>query len=297
MEQRKPEWLKVLVRSNHDKVKVERLLATLALPTICKEAGCPNLMECYSRKTATFLILGPVCTRHCAFCNIQKGRPDPLAPDEPERVAQAVAALGLKHAVVTSVTRDDLPDGGAEQFAKVITAIKVLNPETTVEVLVPDFQGDGQALATVVAAGPAVINHNVETVPRLYPTVRPGADYRRSLALLTRVKTINRQILTKSGVMVGLGENEDELVQVFKDLRAAGCEALTIGQYLAPSRRHHPVVEYVPPAQFARYKALGLELGFRHVAAGPFVRSSYRAAEMVENKTDGDTFREGFCGL
>ncbi|NLY90708.1 MAG: lipoyl synthase [Firmicutes bacterium] len=281
MEQRKPAWLKVTVQSNQGKLKVERLLADLALTTVCKEAGCPNLMECYSRKTATFLILGPLCTRHCTFCNIQKGQPEPPAPDEPDRVAQAVAALALKHAVVTSVTRDDLPDGGAGQFAKVITAIKDLNPETTVEVLVPDFQGDNRALATVVAAGPTVLNHNVETVPRLYPTVRPGADYRRSLALLTQAKKINPRLPTKSGVMVGLGEKEDELIQVFKDLRAAGCEALTIGQYLAPSRHHHPVVEYVPPARFARYKALGLELGFRHVAAGPFVRSSYRAAEMV----------------
>lgn len=283
MERHKPAWLKVTLRSSQEKIAVERLLADLELPTVCKEAGCPNLMECYSRKTATFLILGPVCTRHCTFCNVQKGRPAPPAPDEPRRVARAVAALGLRHAVVTSVTRDDLPDGGAGQFARVITAIKELNPATTVEVLVPDFQGDAQALATVVAAGPVVLNHNVETVPRLYPSVRPGADYRRSLAVLALAKKLNPQIRTKSGVMVGLGEREDELAQVFKDLRAAGCEALTIGQYLAPSHRHHPVVEYVPPTQFARYQALGLELGFRHVAAGPFVRSSYRAAAMVRD--------------
>lgn len=283
MEQHKPAWLKVKIQSTREKIAVERLLDDLALPTVCKEAGCPNLMECYSRKTATFLILGPVCTRHCTFCNVQKGRPTPPAPDEPVRVARAVAALGLQHAVVTSVTRDDLPDGGAGQFARVITAIKELNPATTVEVLVPDFQGDAQALATVVAAGPVVLNHNVETVPRLYPSVRPGADYRRSLAVLALAKKLNPQIRTKSGVMVGLGEREDELAQVFKDLRAAGCEALTIGQYLAPSHRHHPVVEYVPPTQFARYQALGLELGFRHVAAGPFVRSSYRAAAMVRD--------------
>lgn len=281
MEQRKPEWLKVIVQANSGKIKVERLLETLALPTVCKEARCPNLMECYSRKTATFLILGQVCTRRCTFCNIEKGQPEPVAPDEPLRVAQAVAALKLRHAVVTSVTRDDLPDGGAEQFARVITAIKALNPDTTVEVLIPDFQGDAQALASVVAAEPAVLNHNVETVPRLYPTVRPGADYQRSLALLAQVKKLNPRIQTKSGLMVGLGEEEDELIQVLKDLRAAGCETLTIGQYLAPSRRHHPVVEYVPPEQFARYQALGHELGFHHVAAGPFVRSSYRAAEML----------------
>ncbi|HHT47679.1 MAG TPA: lipoyl synthase [Firmicutes bacterium] len=283
MEERKPQWLKVRVQANQGKIKVERLLAKLALPTVCQAAGCPNLMECYSRKTATFLILGQVCTRRCTFCNIRKGRPERVAADEPARVAQAVAALGLKHAVITSVTRDDLPDGGADHFAKVITAIKAINPETTVEVLVPDFQGDVSALTTVVTARPTVLNHNLETIPRLYPAVRPDADYHRSLALLRQAKTVNPRIHTKSGVMVGLGENEDELVQVFKDLRAAGCEALTIGQYLAPSRHHHPVIEYVAPAQFRRYQDIGLELGFRHVAAGPFVRSSYRAAEMVRD--------------
>ena len=275
--------VKVRAQANQGKIKVERLLAKLALPTVCQAASCPNLRECDIRKTATFLILGQVCTRRCTFCNIRKGRPERVAADEPARVAQAVAALGLKHAVITSVTRDDLPDGGADHFAKVITAIKAINPETTVEVLVPDFQGDVSALTTVVTARPTVLNHNLETIPRLYPAVRPDADYHRSLALLRQAKTVNPRIHTKSGVMVGLGENEDELVQVFKDLRAAGCEALTIGQYLAPSRHHHPVIEYVAPAQFRRYQDIGLELGFRHVAAGPFVRSSYLAAEMVRD--------------
>lgn len=281
MEQRKPEWLKVKVQANQRKADVEQLLKDLMLPTVCKEARCPNLMECYSRKTATFLILGRNCTRQCRFCNIQKGAPEPLAPDEPERVAQAVATLQLKHVVVTSVTRDDLPDGGAGQFAAVITAVRGVNPDTTVEVLIPDFQGEQTALAQVVAVAPDVLNHNVETVPRLYPTVRPEADYRRSLTLLARVKELNPQVMTKSGVMVGLGETEDELVAVMKDLRAAGCDALTIGQYLAPSRHHHPVVAYITPAQFARYETLGRELGFSHVKAGPFVRSSYRAAEAL----------------
>ncbi|NLW60082.1 MAG: lipoyl synthase [Firmicutes bacterium] len=279
MTQRKPEWLKIKVQANEGKTAVEDLLRSLALPTVCKEARCPNLMECYSRKTATFLILGRNCTRHCQFCNIQKGKPEPVAPDEPRRVAEAVAALKLDHVVVTSVTRDDLPDGGAGQFAAVITAVRRLNPGVTVEVLVPDFQGARTALQTVVAAKPDVLNHNLETVPRLYPTVRPEADYRRSLTLLARVKELDPRIRTKSGVMVGLGETEDEVIAVMKDLRAAGCDALTVGQYLAPSRRHHRVVAYITPEQFKRYEIIGRELGFRHVAAGPFVRSSYRAAE------------------
>ncbi|MBA2133060.1 lipoyl synthase [Capillibacterium thermochitinicola] len=279
MEQRKPEWLKIKVQANEEKADVEHLLDELALPTVCKEARCPNLMECYSRRTATFLILGRNCTRHCRFCNVQKGQPEPVASDEPARVAQAVARLQLNHVVVTSVTRDDLPDGGAGQFAAVVTAIRRLNPGVTVEVLIPDFRGDPLALQKVLAVKPDVLNHNIETVPRLYPAVRPEADYRRSLTLLARVKEFAPRILTKSGVMVGLGETEDELTAVMKDLRAAGCDALTIGQYLAPSRAHHRVVAYITPAQFARYERIGRELGFRHVAAGPFVRSSYRAAE------------------
>lgn len=283
MEQRKPEWLKVKIQANQGKNDVERLLQELALPTVCKEARCPNLMECYSRKTATFLILGRNCTRRCTFCNIQKGEPEPLAKDEPRRVAEAVAALKLKHAVVTSVTRDDLPDGGAQHFAAVITAIRELSPDSTVEVLIPDFQGEPKALQKVVAAGPDVINHNVETVPRLYPTVRPGADYRRSLILLAEVKELNPHILTKSGIMLGLGEKEEEVVEVMEDLRAVGCGALTIGQYLAPSRHHHRVMAYITPAQFAQYQRRGRELGFRHVTAGPFVRSSYRAAEALSD--------------
>jgi lipoic acid synthetase len=281
MKQRKPEWLKVKVQANQGKKEVEHLLQALALPTVCQEARCPNLMECYSRKTATFLLLGQNCTRHCAFCTISKGQPQPQAADEPLRVAQAVAKLKLKHAVLTSVTRDDLPDGGASHFAAVIAAVKDQNPDTTVEVLIPDFQGDAQAIETVVTAEPDVINHNIETVPRLYPVIRPEANYKRSLALLALVKKLAPRILTKSGLMVGLGEMEAELEQVFRDLRASGCAALTVGQYLPPSRHHRPVTAYITPAQFARYEAYGKKIGFRHVAAGPFVRSSYRAAEAL----------------
>ena len=282
MELRKPEWLKLKIQANQEKKEVETLLNKLSLHTVCEEARCPNLMECYSKKTATFLILGKYCTRHCLFCNVEKGTPLPLEEDEPWRVAKAVAELRLKHAVITSVTRDDLPDGGASQFGAVIRAIRRLNEGTTVEVLIPDFQGSYDALRIVVEAEPEIINHNIETVPRLYPEVRPGADYHRSLSLLGQVKTIKHKMLTKSGVMVGLGEKENELIRVFEDLRKVGCEILTIGQYLAPSSKHYPVVEYISPETFAHYKAIGEELGFSHVTAGPFVRSSYLAAQVLQ---------------
>ncbi len=283
MELRKPEWLKLKIQANQEKKEVETLLNKLSLHTVCEEARCPNLMECYSKKTATFLILGKYCTRHCLFCNVEKGTPLPLEEDEPWRVAQAVAELGLKHAVVTSVTRDDLSDGGASQFGAVIRAIRRLNEGTTVEVLIPDFQGSEDALRIVVEAEPEIINHNIETVPRLYPEVRPGADYHRSLALLAQVKTIKHKMLTKSGVMVGLGEKEKELIRVFEDLREVGCEILTMGQYLAPSSKHYPVVEYISPETFAHYKAIGEDLGFSYVTAGPFVRSSYLAAQVLQD--------------
>lgn len=283
MNLRKPDWLKLKIQTSKEKVEVERILNRLSLHTVCAEARCPNLMECYGRKTATFLILGQYCTRHCTFCNVHKGTPRPPEEDEPQRVAEAIAALRLKHAVITSVTRDDLPDGGASKFVAVITAVRRLNLETTVEVLIPDFQGDAEALQMVIKAEPEVLNHNVETVPRLYPEVRPDADYQRSLTLLRRVKAENPKILTKSGVMVGLGEKEEELVRVFIDLRKAGCQLLTIGQYLAPSNQHHPVVDYLSPETFARYQKIGERLGFSHVIAGPLVRSSYRAAEVLHN--------------
>lgn len=277
MEQRKPEWLKIKALGGQNRTGVEDLLARLSLHTVCQEAACPNLMECYGRKTATFLILGPECTRNCTFCAVGKGAPLPPEEGEPERVAQAVRELGLRHAVITSVTRDDLPDGGAGQFVRVIKAIRAACPETSIEVLIPDFAGNREALAAVVAAGPDILNHNVETVPRLYPEVRPMADYQRSLDLLAAAKKLSPGLLTKSGIMVGLGETQEEVLALFSDLVRAGCAMLTVGQYLAPSRAHHAVVEYVHPDTFEFYRKAALEKGFAHVSSGPLVRSSYLA--------------------
>jgi lipoic acid synthetase len=282
MEQRKPEWLKIKVQSGDEKTAVEAILEQLSLHTVCAEANCPNLMECFNRRTATFMILGRFCTRNCTFCNVEKGTPSQVDGDEPLHVAEAVRELCLKHVVITSVTRDDLADGGAGQFAEVIRAVKNLNQGVVIEVLIPDLQGDYEALKLVTAANPEVINHNVETVPRLYPEVRPMAVYRRSLALLRNVKEIDPKILTKSGIMVGLGETEPEVVEVCQDLRSVGCDLLTIGQYLAPSRKHHPVVEYIHPDIFAKYRQIGLDLGFKHVASGPLVRSSYHADQALK---------------
>ncbi len=279
---RKPEWLKVKILAGKEKNEVEGLLKRLTLHTVCEEARCPNLMECFSRKTATFMILGKYCTRHCTFCNVQTGQPLPPETDEPQRVARAAVELGLKHVVVTSVTRDDLPDGGADHFAAVVREIRNLNCEATVEVLIPDFKGNYEALRTVVKAKPDIINHNVETVPRLYSVVRPEANYQRSLELLATVKRIDQEIPTKSGIMLGLGEKRAEIIDVLKDLRKVGCDLLTIGQYLAPSAKHHPVVEYLSPDIFAEYKKIGEDLGFHYVAAGPLVRSSYKAAQVVQ---------------
>ena len=279
---RKPEWLKVKILAGKEKNEVEGLLKRLTLHTVCEEARCPNLMECFSRKTATFMILGKYCTRHCTFCNVQTGQPLPPETDEPQRVARAAVELGLKHVVVTSVTRDDLFDGGADHFAAVVREIRNLNCEATVEVLIPDFKGNYEALRTVVKAKPDIINHNVETVPRLYSVVRPEANYQRSLELLATVKRIDQEIPTKSGIMLGLGEKRAEIIDVLKDLRKVGCDLLTIGQYLAPSAKHHPVVEYLSPDIFAEYKKIGEDLGFHYVAAGPLVRSSYKAAQVVQ---------------
>jgi len=261
--------------------QIEETLRGLNLHTVCEQAGCPNLGECYCSKTATFMILGNQCTRNCTFCQVSKGEPQPVDALEPDHVAQAVRQLELKHVVVTSVTRDDLPDGGANHFARVIYAVREACPGTTVEVLIPDFQGDVDALQTVIDAKPTVINHNIETVQRLYPEVRPMADYRRSLALLERIKAISPGIRTKSGIMVGLGETVSEVMECLRDLRAAQCEFLTIGQYLAPSARHHPVVEYIHPDVFMKLKQEAEALGFVHVASGPFVRSSYHAGEAL----------------
>lgn len=279
---KKPDWLRIKFSGERNLEQVEQVLKRLSLNTVCEEAGCPNLGECFSRKTATFMILGKMCTRNCTFCNVTKGHTQPVDPDEPLRVAKAVNELGLKHVVVTSVTRDDLPDGGASHYVEVIKRIRELNQTVVIEVLIPDFQGNEAALEKVVQAKPEVINHNVETIPRLYPAVRAMAVYSRSLELLNRIKEKDGSIFTKSGIMVGLGEMEDEVVQVLHDLRQNGCDLLTIGQYLAPSSGHHPIVKYVHPDVFAKYKAIALELGFRFVASSPLVRSSYHADQVSE---------------
>jgi lipoyl synthase len=282
MQQRKPEWLRIKVQGGQERAAVEALLAKLSLHTVCEEAGCPNMMECFSKSTATFMILGRICSRNCTFCNVEKGNPGLVDANEPDNVAKAVAELKLKYAVITSVTRDDLPDGGAAHFASVIGKVRQYNENVTLEVLIPDFGGNIEALESVIYAKPEVINHNIETVPRLYPAVRPMALYTRSLELLKHVKNTDGDIFTKSGIMVGLGEMEGEVVQVLEDLRSAACDFLTIGQYLAPSRQHLPVVEYIHPDIFDRYKETALRLGFKHVASGPLVRSSYHAHQALE---------------
>ncbi|HZK35211.1 MAG TPA: lipoyl synthase [Bacillota bacterium] len=284
----KPEWLRIKARNTDEAMQVRAMLRRLSLHTVCQEAACPNLIECFGRKTATFMILGSKCTRNCSFCNVTKAEPEPLDHQEPEKVAQATSELGLKHLVITSVTRDDLSDGGAGHFASVIRAVQRACPDTVIEVLIPDFKGEESALLTIVEAGPHIINHNVETIPRLYPTVRPMAIYERSLELLKNVKQMDKDIHTKSGIMVGLGEEYDEVLCVMGDLVAVGCDLLTIGQYLAPSRDHHPVIEYIHPDLFEAYKRDGLRLGFKYIASGPLVRSSYHADRANETLMDSD---------
>jgi len=277
---KKPSWLrkKLDLKVCH---ALKVLLRDLGLHTICEESGCPNISECFARGTATFLILGDVCTRNCRFCAVKKGKPLPVDADEPRRVAEAVRRLNLRHVVVTSVTRDDLPDGGAAQFAQTVLSIKEQMPNITIEVLIPDFQGNRKAIKSVVEAGPDVIGHNIETVPRLYPEVRPKADYRRSLEVLRVVKELNNKIYTKSGLMLGLGEDEKEVMQVCQDLRAVGCDFLSLGQYLAPNLKAYPVKAYIHPDKFEAYKRDALSLGFLYVASGPYVRSSYLAEEYL----------------
>jgi len=281
LNERKPEWLRIKVRGGQNNAYVENMLERFNLNTVCEEANCPNRMECFGRNTATFMILGNNCTRNCTFCNVTKKKPEPVNQDEPLNISRAVRELGLAHVVITSVTRDDLPDGGAGHFYNVIRSIKENNLDVTVEVLIPDFKGSLESLRTVIEAKPDIINHNVETVPRLYPEVRPMAVYERSLELLERVKKIDEGIYTKSGIMVGLGEKKEEVLAVFDDLRKAGCDFLTIGQYLAPSKKHHPVVEYIHLDVFREYKEIALEKGFLNVASAPLVRSSYDAAKML----------------
>lgn len=282
MERRFPPWLRKKIPANQYSLKTRGILKKYRVNTVCQSARCPNLGECFAQDTATFMLLGTICTRNCRFCAVEKGLPTPPQADEPERVAQAAAALELKHVVLTSVTRDDLPDGGAGHFAAAISAIKERMPGVMVEVLTPDFKGEKEALALVVQASPHVFNHNVETVPRLYSRVRPQANYQRSLMLLRQVKEMDRGIYTKSGLMVGLGEEKGELLSVLKDLRRNHCQLLTIGQYLQPTREHLLVEEFIPPETFDQYRQWGQELGFSHVSSGPFVRSSFKAAELSE---------------
>lgn len=261
---------------------VENMLRKYSLSTVCEEANCPNRMECYSRKTATFMILGKECSRNCRFCNVSHGTLEEVDPKEPENLASAAVEMGLKHVVVTTVTRDDLPDGGAGHFAKVVNAIRAKDSSITIELLISDLQGQQEALKTVVDSKPEIINHNVETVPRLYKEIRPMAIYERSLDVLRQVKEMDDMILTKSGMMVGLGEKEEEVIEVMKDLRDVGCDFLTLGQYLRPSEKHYPVMEYVSPETFERYRIKAEELGFKFIASGPFVRSSYKAADALD---------------
>jgi lipoic acid synthetase len=282
---RKPDWLKRRLPTGEDFNRVRELIEAGKLHTVCQEAKCPNIWECYSHGTATFLIMGERCTRNCRFCSVSPGLPEPLDPDEPGRVAEAVAHMGLRYVVVTSVTRDDLPDGGAAHFAATIREIRRRLPEAEVEVLIPDFQGERAALAIVLDAGPNVLNHNIETVPRLYPRVRPQADYRRSLELLRRSRALAPSIPTKSGLMLGLGEEPAELRRTLLDLREAGCRILTLGQYLQPSVEHLPVEAYIPPDDFETWRAAALEMGFSEVASAPFVRSSYHANESFQALT------------
>jgi lipoic acid synthetase len=279
----KPPWLRVRLPSGGAYNEVQGVLGDLRLNSVCEEARCPNKGECFHHRTATFLILGDVCTRNCRFCAVAKGAPEPLDWDEPERVAQAVERLGLAYAVITSVTRDDAPDGGACIFAETIRAIRRRVPECKIEVLVPDFQGDAEALGIVMDARPDVLNHNVETIPRLYSLARPQADYARSLELLRSAKEMAPDGLTKSGLMLGLGETLDEIREVMADLRRVGCDLLTLGQYLQPSRAHLPIDRYVTPDEFALLAQEGEAMGFRHVESGPLVRSSYHAREQVDS--------------
>lgn len=275
----KPDWIRVKAPVSKEYHETATLMRSLKLKTVCEEAACPNVGECWSKKHATMMILGDVCTRACAFCNVKTGRPDLLDPHEPERVAQGVAGLDLSHVVITSVDRDDLDDGGANHFAEVIREIRKKSPGTTIEILTPDFLRKEGALEIVVAARPDVYNHNLETVPRLYPSVRPGARYFHSLRLLSRVKELDPTIFTKSGIMVGLGEERTEVLQVMDDLRAADVDFMTIGQYLQPTPKHHDVISYPTLEQFDDYAKMGRGKGFLLVAASPLTRSSYHAGD------------------
>jgi lipoic acid synthetase len=277
MPRRHPDWIKVKFPGSPNYLRLKRILRERNLHTVCEEARCPNIGECWSHNTATFLILGDICTRGCRFCAIGKGKPTQLDPEEPHNVARVVQELGLSHIVVTSVDRDDLPDGGSAHFARTVFWLKALNPGIRVEVLIPDFKGARGALETVVCSGIDILNHNIETVPRLYKKVRPGSIYRRSLDLLKAAKEMRGGILTKSGLMLGVGETLEEVMASLKDLREVGCDIVTLGQYLQPSAQQLPVTRYVTPGEFEELRTSAEELGFRHVESGPLVRSSYHA--------------------
>lgn len=278
---RKPPWLKVRAPGGSNYAEIRRLMRGLGLHTVCEEARCPNIGECWEHRAATFMVLGDVCTRNCAYCAVAHGTPVEYDPEEPVRLGQAVELMGLQHVVITSVDRDDLPNGGAEIFAECAMEIHARLPDTTVELLIPDFKGSERALRIVVEAGPDILNHNLETVRRLYRMARPGGDYQRALELLRRAKTMNSDLVTKSGLMCGLGEEWDELLGAMRDLCRQRVDLLTIGQYLRPSTNHLPVARYYTPAEFDELRDAGLQMGFRHVEAGPLVRSSYHAWEQA----------------
>jgi lipoic acid synthetase len=279
---RKPHWLKVKAPGGQNYAGVRQMMRELGLNTVCEEARCPNIGECWEHRAATFMILGDVCTRNCAYCAVAHGTPAPYDPEEPARLAEAVTRMGLRHIVITSVDRDDLPNGGAEAFAGCVTEIRTRMPDASVELLTPDFKGSDAALQIVVEARPDILNHNLETVARLYRIARPGGRYDRALRLLRRAKEMDPTLTTKSGLMCGLGEEWDELLVAMRDLRAEGVDILTLGQYLRPSDGHLPVVRYYTPDEFAELASIGLSMGYRHVESGPLVRSSYHAWEQVE---------------
>jgi lipoic acid synthetase len=277
--QPRPAWLKARIPGGENYARLKDLMRTHRLHTVCEEARCPNMGECWNSGTATFMILGDVCTRSCGFCAVKTGRPTELDADEPRRVAETVKLMGIHHAVITSVNRDELYDGGAQIFAETIRQVRAFNPETRIEVLIPDFQGEEFALDIVLNAFPDVLNHNLETVPRLYSVVRPQAKYQRSLQVLGRAK--RRGFLTKTGLMLGIGEQTEEVIEVMEDIRNVKCDILTLGQYLQPTKEHLPVDRFVHPDEFAMLKNIGLEMGFKHVESGPLVRSSYHAEQHV----------------
>jgi len=285
VEPRKPSWLKVKAPGGPNYVALKHMMRDLKLHTVCEEAHCPNIGECWEHHAATFMILGDVCTRNCAYCAVAHGTPAPLDVAEPLRLADAVAQMGLKHVVITSVDRDDLPNGGAEIFAACIAEIRRRLPQTSIEVLIPDFKGNPDALRIVVDARPDILNHNLETIARLYRIARPGGRYPRALELLRRAKDMNPALLTKSGLICGLGEEWDELLVSIRDLRAQDVDIITLGQYLRPSDQHLPIARWYTPVEFAELKRYGMSLGFRHVESGPLVRSSYHAWEQIEAAT------------